>query len=91
MQVFRKGWAYQAIVKWGRKLLEVEPDVEGACGRNVDFEMKRLEPCKNVVAFCFEMLLKSKLEKSARSCSETCISQYNKFSYFLLLHMKWVQ
>jgi hypothetical protein len=66
MQVFRKGWAYQAIVKWGRKLLEVEPDVEGARGGNVDFEMKGLEPCKNVVALCFEMLLKSKLGKKCK-------------------------
>lgn len=55
---------HQAVVQRGRKLLEIEPNVEGALWRDLDFEMKLLETREDVVALRFEMLLESNL------CSE---------------------
>jgi len=49
----------QTVVERLREVLEVEPDVEGRLGRDVDVEAKFMETLENVVALHLEVLLKS--------------------------------
>lgn len=49
----------EPVVYWGWKFLEVEPDVEGCGGGDVDFKMHGFEAGEDVVAFHFEVFLES--------------------------------
>ena len=51
----------EAVVERRRETLEVEPDVEGRGGRDLDFEPDLGEPLKDVVTLHLEVLLESDL------------------------------
>ena len=57
---------HQAVVQRSRKFLEVEPNVERALWRDVDFEMKFLKASQDVIALRLEMLLESNLYNEMR-------------------------
>ena len=61
MDVDRWGMTHQTIVQRRRQFLKVEPNVEGAGGRNLDLEVKILETLEDMVTLCFEVLLECEL------------------------------
>ena len=53
----RRNETYQTIVQRGRKVLEIEPDVERRCRRDSYFQTKPSQTLEDVVTLVLEVLL----------------------------------
>ena len=75
----------EAVVQGRREPLEVEPDVEGRGGRDLDLEPDLGEPLEDVVALHLEMLLECNLKGETGQDGGT--RSRDRRSYLLLVYM----
>ena len=57
---------YEAVAQGRWKVIQVQPDIEGADGRNLDFQSELLESAENVISLRLEVSLESQLRTIVR-------------------------
>ena len=57
---------YEAVAQGLRKVIQVQPDIERANGRNLDFQPELLESAEDVISLRLEVPLKSQLRTIVR-------------------------